>query len=157
MTESRRYLGSATRVSIILVYGAIAFLIASHLGQTNPDRSDIVPISVAETPGKGVRLKVNLEASRPVENWSVTADGVMVVDGTVTAHGWSAEIDLTPLPDQRLIIDVTPSESPIDSPLAIHLMISFEGKSWEQTFWSADDLVESVSLEPLWKSWEVAP
>ena len=157
MTESRRYLGSATRVSIILVYGAVVFLIASHLGQTNPDRPGIVPTSVADTPGKEIRLKLSLEASRPIESWSVAADDVRVVDGTVTAHGWSAEIDLTPLPDQRLVIDVTPSGSPAESPLAIRLMISFDGKSWEQTFWAADDLVESVSLEPLWKLWEVAP
>ncbi len=157
MTESRRYLGSATRVSIVLVYGAIAFLIANHLGQTNPDRPELMPASANESAGEEIRLKLNLEASRPVERWSVTADGVAVKNGTTTAHGWSAEIDLEPLPDQRLIIDVTPSESPVESPLAIHLTISFGRRTWERTFWAPDDLVESVSLEPLWKDWEVAP
>jgi hypothetical protein len=157
MTESGRYLGSATRVSIVLFYGAIAFLIANHLGQTNPDRSDIMPASANQSTGEEIRLKLNLEASRPIERWSVTADGVTVKNGTITPHGWSAEIDLEPLPDQRLIIDVQPSESPSESPLAVHLTISFSGKTWEQTFWAPDDLVESVFLGPLWKDWEVAP
>lgn len=157
MTETRRYLGSATRVSIVLVYGVVAFLIANHLGQTNPDRPGIVPAAAAEAPGEEIGLKLNLTASRPVENWSVTADGVEVKDGTISAHGWSAEIDLTPLPDQRLIIDVTPSDSQVDSPLAVHLKVSFNGRTWEQTFWAPDELVESVSLEPLWMTWEVAP
>ncbi|RKX28495.1 MAG: hypothetical protein DRP71_17310, partial [Verrucomicrobia bacterium] len=116
MTETGRYLGSVTRVGIVLVYGAIAFLIANHLGQTNPDRPGTVPASATEVPGEEISLKLNLTASRPVENWSVTVDGVIFKDGTLTAHGWSADIDLTPLPDQRLIIDVTPSESKVDSP-----------------------------------------
>ena len=157
MTESRRYLGSATRVSIVLVYGAIAFLIANHLGQTNPDRPGFMPASATEIPGDQTRLYLNLEASRPVESWSVTVDGVMVKHDTITAHKWSAEINLAPLPDQRLIIDVTPSESPDESSLAIHLMISFDGSTWEQTFWAPDDLVESVSLDPLWTNWGVTP
>ena len=149
-------MGSATRASIVLVYGAIAFLIANHLGQTNPDRSGIMPPPTTEIPGEEIRLHLNLEASRPVESWSVTVDGVMAKHDTITEHGWSAEINLAPLPDQRLIIDVTPSESPDESPLAIHLMISFDGSAWEQTFWSPDDLVESVSLDPLWTNWGVA-
>ncbi len=58
MTESRRYLGSATRVSIVLVYGAIAFLIANHLGQTNPDRPELMPASANESAGEEIRHRV---------------------------------------------------------------------------------------------------
>ena len=157
MIETRRYLGSATRVSIVLVYGAMTFLIADHLGRTNPDRPGIIPAYPTKDPGGEIRLKLDLTASRPVELWSVSAEGVTVTGGSVTAHGWSAEFGLAPRSDQRLIIDVTPSESPVDSPLAVHLRVSSDDKTWEQTFWASDELVESVALETVWKTWGVAP
>ncbi len=57
MTLTKSYLGSATRVSIVLVYGAMAFLIANHLGQTDPDRPGslflclALPVSADEDSG----------------------------------------------------------------------------------------------------------
>ena len=155
MTEEKRLLGAATRMGIVLIYGTIAFLVAHLLGQTGPDRPGTGP-AVTEATSEDKRLRFDLSASRQVEHWMVTVDGVKVMTGSVTEHRWSAEIDLAPLPDQRLVIDVTPSKSS-GSPLAVRLKISFDGNAWEQTYWAPDDLVESVSLDTLWKAWEVTP
>jgi hypothetical protein len=157
MIKQGNYLGSAARVSLILIYGALAFLIADHLGQTVPDRPGVLPASATEDSGQEIRIKFNLSASRPIEIWSVVIDGAEIGGDSMTEHGWSAEIDLKARPDQRLVIDVIPSESLTDSPLAVHLKASSNNRSWEQTFWAPDELVESVALEPLWEAWEVAP
>jgi hypothetical protein len=157
MIKTRRYLGSVTRVSIILVYGATAFLVANHLGQTVPHRPGIGQSSATENPGEQIRLKLSLSSSRPVEIWSVKIDGRTIKEDSLTKHGWSAEIDLPVQTDQRMIIDVIPSQSLTESPLAVHLMVSSRDRTWEHTFWAADELVESVSLEPIWKAWEVTP
>jgi len=157
MIKAKRYLGSATRVSIILIYGAAAFLVANHLGQTVPDRPGIVRLSGTEDTGDEIRLKFSLSSSRPVESWSVMIDGRAVKEDSLTEHGWSAEFDHTAQTDQRLIIDVIPSRSSTESPLAVHLMISSGDRTWEHTFWAPNELVESVSLESLWKAWEVTP
>jgi len=157
MIGTRRHLGAAVRMSIILLYGAIAFLVAERLGRTDPFQFPTLPDPTANPPGRSLRLKIDCSASRPVENWLIMVDGVPVDGAATTGHRWRGETDLAPRPDQRLTMDATPSPSSADSPLAVRLQVSANGENWEQTFWAPDELVESVPLDPLWKAWEVTP
>lgn len=137
------------RLGLVVVYAATAFLLA-QLVSGERSTATIEETESTELPkGRSVELRIDLQASRSIAEWVITLDGIPLDASSCNNLSGSILASVEIREGSRLMLDLIPNELDSDAPLALRVELSTTTDTLSQTFWSASEMVEALSLDAL--------